>query len=68
MFLVTMVTLITTLLWSLQLFVNIGSIMVVIWLNLSMTFAWITLAVVFVHKHGCPQKNTSKLLEVLIKT
>jgi hypothetical protein len=68
MFLVTMVTLIISLLWSLQLFVNIGSIIVVIWINLLMIFAWITLAMVFVHKHGCPRKNTSTLLGQLIRT
>ena len=57
---------IITLIWSVQLLFPIPESPLTICLNLAMISIWITLTVVFCHKHVCPRKPKSKLLEILI--
>ena len=67
MFLIWMATLIISLMWSVQLFVTIHGVSTVVWLNVSMMVAWITLCFVFCRKYVCVHKRPSPLLELLIE-
>ena len=57
MFLLTLGTIITTLIWSVQLVAPMKQSAITIFINLAMMGAWITLCTVFVHKHRCPNRK-----------
>jgi len=60
MFVLTLITTIVTLLWSVQFFTSIHSTSVLLWLNMIMIITWITLCVRFVHVHRCPQQKCDR--------
>jgi len=62
-----MATLVTSLMWSVQLFVTIPDGSTVVWLNVSMMIAWISLCFVFCRKYICVQKRPLPFLELLIE-
>lgn len=55
MLLLSLITTIVTLLWSVQFFTTIHSESVLIWLNLIMIITWITLLIHFIHDHIYPK-------------
>ncbi len=60
MLLLSLITTIVTLLWSVQFFTTIHSESVLIWLNLIMIITWITLLIHFIHDHIYPKDYTFK--------